>query len=90
MLKKGSPSSNALPGEVTSTTAQGYLPHYGGHAAAASLTPAIANASTFRASVGSASESDGKSGHAAPTPEQRGENCPPIDDLVDSQRAVCL
>lgn len=91
MIKKGSPSSNVLPGEVTSTTAQGYLPHYGSHAAAASLTPTIANTSSSRGSVGKASESDDKSGNMAPVPEQRGENRPPVDDvLVEAPRAVCL
>lgn len=91
MLKKGSPSSNVLPGEVTSTTAQGYLPHYGGHAAAASLTPTIANTSSSRGSMGKASEGDDKSGNVASGPDQRGENCPPVDDLlVEAQRAVCL
>ena len=91
MLKKGSPSSNALPGEVTSTTAQGYLPLYGSHAAAASLTPTIANTGSSRGSIGKASESDDKAGNSAPGPEQRGENRPPVDDLmVETQRAVCL
>lgn len=91
MLKKGSPSTNVLPGEVTSTTAQGYLPHYGSNAAAASLTPTIANTSASRGTMGKVSESEDKSANVAPGRDQRGENCPPVDDvLLEAQRAVCL
>ncbi|PHH76262.1 hypothetical protein CDD80_1677 [Ophiocordyceps camponoti-rufipedis] len=42
ILKKGKSSGAAIPGTVSSTTAQGVLPNYAGHATA-SLTPAIAN-----------------------------------------------
>jgi hypothetical protein len=42
MVKKTPTSSVALPGTVTSMTAHGYLPQYGGHAAA-SLSPVMAN-----------------------------------------------
>lgn len=42
MLKKAPASANAVPSTLTSTTAQGVLPHYSGHATA-SLTPTITN-----------------------------------------------
>ncbi|KAI5456383.1 hypothetical protein BGZ63DRAFT_409079 [Mariannaea sp. PMI_226] len=45
VLKKGKASVNAVPGKVSSTTAQGVLPHYSGHATA-SLSPAISNTAT--------------------------------------------
>ncbi|KAL7932313.1 hypothetical protein V8C35DRAFT_328947 [Trichoderma chlorosporum] len=42
MMKRGTSSSNAVPGTVSSTTAQGVLPHYSGHATA-SLAPTATN-----------------------------------------------
>ncbi|SPO05667.1 uncharacterized protein DNG_08354 [Cephalotrichum gorgonifer] len=88
MLKKGSPSSNVLPGEVTSMTAQGYLPQYGGHAAA-SLTPTIRNTVSSRGSLGKVVENEAKLGSAVPASDQRGENRPPVGDLpVDPSRTV--
>lgn len=41
IIKKGPTCSNVIPGAVSSTTAQGILPQYAGHATAA-LSPAIA------------------------------------------------
>lgn len=79
MLKRGSPSSNALPGEVTSTTAHGFLPQYGGHAAA-SLTPAIANTVSSRASTTKSSEQEDKYGASGGPTDKRGENRPPVED----------
>lgn len=45
MWKRSKSSAVAVPGTVSSMTARGVLPNYAGHATA-SLTPAIANAST--------------------------------------------
>lgn len=42
MLRKGKSSANAVPGTVSSTTVQGVLPNYTGHATAY-LTPTLAN-----------------------------------------------
>ncbi|CAI6097055.1 unnamed protein product [Clonostachys chloroleuca] len=42
MLNKGNSSAGAVPGAVSTTTAQGVLPQYSGHATA-SLTPTISN-----------------------------------------------
>jgi len=81
MLKKGSPSSNALPGEVTSTTAHGLLPQYGGHAAA-SLTPTIANTASSRGSTSKGSEHEDKTGATGSLADKRGENRPPVDDTL--------
>lgn len=52
MLRKGKTNAAAVPGTVSSTTVQGVLPQYTGHAAAY-LTPALANStpSTSRAAV---------------------------------------
>lgn len=44
MLKKGKSSGVAVPGTVSSMTAQGVLPNYAGHATA-SLAPAFSNTS---------------------------------------------
>lgn len=41
MFKRGLTSSDVLPSTVSSTTAQGFLPHFSGHAAA-SLSPTLA------------------------------------------------
>ncbi|PKS12226.1 hypothetical protein jhhlp_001525 [Lomentospora prolificans] len=82
MLKRGSPSSNALPGEVTSTTAHGFLPQYGGHAAA-SLTPTIANTASSRGSTTKSSEQEDKNGAVSAFADKRGENRPPLDEGLD-------
>ncbi|KKP00982.1 hypothetical protein THAR02_06920 [Trichoderma harzianum] len=47
MMKRGTSSSGAVPGTVSSTTVQGVLPHYSGHATA-SLTPTATNISSSR------------------------------------------
>ena len=72
----------ALPGAVTSMTAQGYLPHYGGHAAA-SLTPTIANAAASMVSSGKMVEAEDAS-HTGP--DKGSENRPPtVADSADGQ-----
>ncbi|PFH57534.1 hypothetical protein XA68_14902 [Ophiocordyceps unilateralis] len=77
MLKKGKSSGAAIPGTVSSMTAQGVLPNYAGHATA-SLTPAIANApvSPQRGSSRKPAGS-GDAGSAASQDEEKAENRPP-------------
>ncbi|KAI9158645.1 hypothetical protein HJFPF1_06643 [Paramyrothecium foliicola] len=79
VLKKGKSSANAAPGAVSSTTVQGVLPHYAGHATA-SLTPTIANTSsrTIRNKGGEINNED----TTHPTMDKRGENLPPGDHNV--------
>ena len=90
VLKKG-PTSSAL----SSTTAQGYLPHYAPHAAA-SLTPSL---STNQLSA--AREASGKfdahdlgdnGGISLSAPEKRGENCPPngVSSLEDQFKHLAV
>jgi hypothetical protein len=84
VLKKG-PTSSAL----SSTTAQGYLPHYTAHAAA-SLTPSLSTNQLALARDTSGKPSEvhdlGDNGGALlSAPEKRGENCPPgpVSSLED-------
>jgi hypothetical protein len=76
VLKKGKTSANATLGTVSSTTAQGVLPHYTGHATAY-LTPTIANAS-IRSAKAKAGDADHDE-RGSDTPEKKGENLPPND-----------
>lgn len=78
MLKKGPTSANAVPGAVSSTTAQGVLPHYAGHATA-SLTPTITNKSVSPQSVPSkrCDQDDAKA--RIQMSQKRIENCPPSE-----------
>lgn len=88
MLKKGKSSAGAVPGTVSSMTAQGVLPHYAGYATAA-LTPTIANKTASpRRSLAKANDvGDLKVNGAAA--ERGGENCPPGDStLADSCRGA--
>ena len=84
MLKKG-PTSSAL----SSTTAQGYLPHYTAHAAA-SLTPSLstnqmAPARDMTGKLLDAHDLGDNGGVLLSAPEKRGENCPPggVSSLED-------
>lgn len=95
MLKKGPTSGTVLPGAISSTTATGYLPQYHGHAAA-SLSPAIANAGNSAAR--SSPETGDKAVGGSPSQssaEKVGENCPPnetrsadYDPLKDVQERM--
>ncbi|RDA91687.1 hypothetical protein CP533_2336 [Ophiocordyceps camponoti-saundersi (nom. inval.)] len=82
MLRKGKSSGAAIPGTVSSMTAQGVLPNYAGHATA-SLTPAIANTSvspqrgSSRKPAGS-----GDAGSAASLDEEKVENRPPTGNCA--------
>ena len=81
MLGRGELGRTVLPGAVSSTTVSGYLPHQYGYAAA-SLSPALANAVNDRMRPPSKQVDDkaaGDSGNSpsGPAAEKRGENCPP-------------
>jgi hypothetical protein len=76
MLKKSNTSSNAIPGAISSMTAQGVLPHYSGHATA-SLTPSAATMSTQTANLKTAEVISSET--PATTVEKRSENMPPGD-----------
>jgi hypothetical protein len=92
MLKKG-PTSSAL----SSTTAQGFLPHYTGNAAA-SLTPSLSTnqlsstrdvASGKFAEMHGLNENSGVSLSAAP---EKRENCPPggVSSLEDQFKHLAV
>ncbi|KAL2195671.1 hypothetical protein P885DRAFT_40084 [Corynascus similis CBS 632.67] len=93
VLKKG-PTSSAL----SSTTAQGFLPHYTGNAAA-SLTPSLStNQMSSTRDVSSGKLSDvhdlSEAGGTVPSnvPEKRGENCPPsgVSSLEDQFKHLAV
>lgn len=77
MLKRGLTNSDVLPSAVTSTTAQGYLPQFTGHATAL-LSPTISGTvgSPSRGSPAKEAEANsaGTSTFMAP---KTGENAPP-------------
>ena len=86
-MKKG-PTSSAL----SSTTAQGYLPHYTAHTAA-SLTPSLstnqlAPARDTSSKLLDAHDLGDNGGVLLSAPEKRGENCPPggVSSLEDQFR----
>jgi hypothetical protein len=86
MLNRGKSSANAVPGTVSSMTAHGVLPHYGGHATA-SLTPAIANrtSSPKDTTIKATESNDARPSLLAA--EKRGENRHPAEvGLGDSFR----
>ncbi|OTA04181.1 hypothetical protein A9Z42_0047430 [Trichoderma parareesei] len=76
MMKRGTSSSNAVPGMISSTTAQGVLPHYSGHATA-SLAPTATNISSSPREQASKSGTPNDSGSAGPVAERQIENRPP-------------
>lgn len=82
MLKKAPASANAAPSTLTSTTVQGLLPNYAGHATA-SLAPTITNRTTSPrkfAKVGDGLDSK----RSGPFSQKRGEeNCPPSESFDD-------
>ena len=94
MLKRGVTSSDALPSEISSTTVQGVLPQYRGHAAA-SLSPTIAHqaGSTGRASPRKSLEHSSIEGallRPVSVTDNRGENMPPVGpaSLEDNFRNI--
>ncbi|EGR45913.1 uncharacterized protein TRIREDRAFT_110623 [Trichoderma reesei QM6a] len=76
MMKRGTSSSNAVPGMISSTTAQGVLPHYSGHATA-SLAPTATNISSSPREQASKSGTPNDNGSAGPVAERQIENRPP-------------
>ncbi|KAL6855058.1 hypothetical protein ACO1O0_006196 [Amphichorda felina] len=82
MLKKGPTSANAVPGAISSTTAQGVLPHYAGHATA-SLAPTIANQAVSPRSLVSKSSDQGERKVSGPAAEKSDENSPPCETAID-------
>ncbi|RYP54051.1 hypothetical protein DL768_001053 [Monosporascus sp. mg162] len=80
MLKKGSASGTALPSAISSTTATGYLPQYFGHAAA-SLSPAILNATGSPARGAEAKLGELDSSAPQGTADKLGENRPLRDGI---------
>ncbi|KAL2155583.1 hypothetical protein VTH82DRAFT_325 [Thermothelomyces myriococcoides] len=93
VLRKGATSS-----ALSSTTAQGLLPHYTGNAAA-SLTPSLStNQLSPSRDISSGKLPDvqdfGDNNGAVPTnvPERRGENCPPsnVSSLEDQVRHLSV
>lgn len=74
-MKRGVSSANAVPGTVSSMTAQGVLPNYAGYATA-SLTPTIANTTV---SPKNSATKQGDAAAASPGVERRPENQPPND-----------
>ncbi|KAL7810968.1 hypothetical protein V8C44DRAFT_365222 [Trichoderma aethiopicum] len=76
MMKRGTSSSNAVPGTISSTTAQGVLPHYSGHATA-SLAPTATNISSSPREQATKSGTPNDSGSVGPVAERQIENRPP-------------
>ncbi|RCI14460.1 hypothetical protein L249_6121 [Ophiocordyceps polyrhachis-furcata BCC 54312] len=83
VLRKGKSSGAAIPGTVSSMTAQGVLPNYAGHATA-SLTPAIANTPVSPQRVSSRKPAgSGDAGSAASVDEEKKvENRPPTGNCA--------
>ncbi|KAM4059225.1 hypothetical protein HRG_007914 [Hirsutella rhossiliensis] len=81
MLKKGKSSSAAVPGTVSSMTAQGVLPNYAGHATA-SLTPAFANTSISPKASSYKPGDSGDVGSTGQEEEKKVENRPPAGGNV--------
>lgn len=82
MMKRGTSSGNAVPGTVSSTTAQGVLPHYSGHATA-SLAPTATNINS--APREQASKEGGSVNSAV---ERQIENRPPGDGKLNTYLGV--
>ncbi|PTB70026.1 hypothetical protein BBK36DRAFT_1110687 [Trichoderma citrinoviride] len=76
MMKRGTSSSNAVPGTISSTTAQGVLPHYGGHATA-SLAPTATNISSSPREHATKSGNPNDGSPVGPVTERQIENRPP-------------
>lgn len=87
MMKRGTSSSNAIPGTVSSTTAQGVLPHYSGHATA-SLTPTATNISSSPREQAIKSGNANESGPANLTVERQIENRPLGDGKLNAYSGV--
>ncbi|KAL7787774.1 hypothetical protein V8C37DRAFT_261593 [Trichoderma ceciliae] len=87
MMKRGTSSSNAVPGTVSSTTAQGVLPHYSGHATA-SLAPTATNINSSPREQATKSGNATEGGSISPTAERQIENRPPGDGKLNAYLGV--
>jgi hypothetical protein len=86
-MKRGTSSGNAVPGTVSSTTAQGVLPHYSGHATA-SLAPTATNINSSPREQGTKSGNANESGSISPVTERQVENRPPGDGKFNAYLGV--
>lgn len=77
MVKRGFTASDVLPSTVTSMTAQGYLPHFTGHASA-SLTPTISGTVTSPTRDSSVKDADTNPNGSTFMAPKSGENAPPV------------
>ncbi|KAK1247045.1 hypothetical protein MKX08_000847 [Trichoderma sp. CBMAI-0020] len=82
MMKRGTSSGNAVPGTVSSTTAQGVLPHYSGHATA-SLAPTATNINSAPREQASKSGTSNEGGSVTSVVERQIENRPPGDGKLN-------
>ena len=76
MLRKGKSSANAVPGTVSSTTVQGVLPNYAGHATAY-LTPTLANTTVSPRP----SPKTGETTDMMTFAPEKEENMPPVEPM---------
>lgn len=77
MVKRGFTASDVLPSTVTSTTAQGYLPHFTGHASA-SLSPSLSGTVTSPMRDESVKDTDTNPNGSTFMAPKSGENAPPL------------
>ncbi|KAG8160383.1 hypothetical protein KVR01_009919 [Diaporthe batatas] len=77
MVKRGFTASDVLPSTVTSTTAQGYLPHFAGNASA-SLSPTLSGTVTSPIRDGSVKDADTNPNGSTFMAPKSGENAPPV------------
>ncbi|KAM0251737.1 hypothetical protein ACHAQJ_008012 [Trichoderma viride] len=87
MMKRGTSSGNAVPGTVSSTTAQGVLPHYSGHATA-SLAPTATNINSSPREQGTKSITAFEGGSMSPAAERQIENRPPGDGKFNAYPGI--
>ncbi|KAK7723859.1 hypothetical protein SLS64_000190 [Diaporthe eres] len=77
MVKRGFTASDVLPSTVTSTTAQGYLPHFTGNASA-SLSPTLSGTVTSPIRDSSVKDADTNANGSTFMAPKSGENTPPV------------
>lgn len=87
MMKRGTSSGNAVPGTVSSTTAQGVLPHYSGHATA-SLAPTATNINSAPREQATKSGNSNEGGSTNSAVERQIENRPPGDGKLNAYLGV--
>lgn len=77
MVKRGFTASDVLPSAVTSTTAQGFLPHFTGNASA-SLSPTLSGTVTSSIRDPSVKDADTNPNGSTFMAPKNGENAPPV------------